>query len=357
MAQDFFRIERGLELDSVQYLEGAGAPGAAGDSSLAPVGSLYLNNLTGDAYTKVTAGTGTDKWEVMATEAYVDAATGAVISWREPVEVRDNVSTVLPTGTATQPITVDGVSITDGESVLFSAISGGNGPNVYIYDQASGTFSEDANLETAGDTVYTVQGTDAGKRFTFNGTSWVQTDQSSVDELQNLRDFVGKTGSGAETPTYSSTNQVVQSSNLETAISALDASVGGDVTTNTIITNTNDANTNIQSIADYVEENNKEITAVTVTTITNIDTVTAELAKWVIRCEETATPANVYMAEVLATHDGVNVDNSKYGILKLGTNINGLSITVALSGGTDLQIQVTSTAAVNVKVQRVAAMA
>jgi len=357
MALDFFRIERGLELDGVNFLQGTGAPGTTTDTNNAIVGSLYLNNANGEVFSKVTAGSGTDKWEALATEAYVDAATGAVISWREPAEVRDNVSTVLPTGTPTQPITVDGISITDGERVLFSAISGGNGPNVYIYDQASGTFTEDANLETAGDTVYAIQGTDAGKRYTFNGTSWVQTDQSSVDELQNLRDFVGKNGVGVETPNYSSTTQITQSDDLETAIGDLDAALGADVTTNTIITNTNNANTNIQAIADYVEENNKEIIAVTITTITNIDTVTAEVAKWIIRCEEAATPANVYMAEIMATHDGTNVDNSKYGILKLGANINGLSITVALSGGTDLQLQVTSTAAVNVKVQRIAAMA
>lgn len=356
MAQSMFRITKGLELDSVQYLEGAGIPGAAGDASLAPVGSFYLNNLTGDAFTKVTAGVGTDKWSKIASESYVDAATGAVISWREPVEAHDSASTVLPTGVATQTITVDGVVISDGERVLFSAIAAGNGPNVYIYDQAAGTFSEDANLETAGDTVYTVQGTDAGKRFTFNGTAWVQTDGTTSDELGFIRSFIGKNTNGAETPNYTSTNQIVQSTDLETSISALDAAIGPDLTGNTIITAGGDTNTELQDLADFVEENNKEVNAVNVTTITTIDSVVAEMSKWVIRIEEVATPANVYAAELFATHDGTSVDHTKYGILKMGANINGLTMDVTLTGGNTLNITVTSTAAVNVKVKRVAAM-
>ena len=66
-------------------------------------------------------------------------------------------------------------------------------------------------------------GTDAGKSFTFNGTAWVQTDQASIDELGFIHDFIGKTGFGAETPTYSSTTVVTQSTDLESAIGELDA--------------------------------------------------------------------------------------------------------------------------------------
>ena len=75
-----------LELDElVQYLQGVGNPGVAGDTTAALVGSVYTDNTTGAIWTKHTAGTGTDKWSRLASETYVNNAVGATISWREPV--------------------------------------------------------------------------------------------------------------------------------------------------------------------------------------------------------------------------------------------------------------------------------
>ena len=45
-----------------------------------------------------------------------------------------------------------------------------------------------------------------------------------------IRTFIGKSGAGAETPTYSSTNVVSSATSLETAIGALDAEIGVDIT-------------------------------------------------------------------------------------------------------------------------------
>lgn len=230
MSLDFFRIERGLEIDdAVQYLQGSGVPGAAGDTAAAQVGSVYTDALTGDLYTKIAAGTGTDKWQKMASEAYVNNAVGATVSWREPVKVRDNVATALPTGTATQPIVVDGVSITNGQRVLFAALTGGNGKNIYVYNQAAGTFTEDTNQESNGDAVYVEGGTAAGKTFIYNGADWVQSDQSSLDELGFIRAFIGKAAAGSEATNYSSNNFVVDATSLEDAIGALDAELGANL--------------------------------------------------------------------------------------------------------------------------------
>jgi hypothetical protein len=246
---DFFRIERGLEIDeSVQYLQGAGTPGASGDTSTAPVGSVYTDNTDGSIWTKISAGVGTNKWQRMASETYVNNALGATVSWREPAVVRDNVATTLPTGSASAPIVVDGVSITDGHRVLFSAITGGNGKNVYIYNQASGTFVEDTNAETSGDAVYVQSGTSAGKTFIFNGTAWVQSDQTSLDEEGYIRAFIGKTASGAEMPDYSSNNFVVDSSSLKAAVSALDAELGPNVSVGNFITPSVTMNVNLQAL-------------------------------------------------------------------------------------------------------------
>lgn len=249
MSLDFFRIERGLEIDDlVQYLQGSGSPGAAGDTASALVGSVYTDNSTGAIYTKITAGSGTDKWQKLASEDYVNTIAGATISWREPAVVRENSATTLPTGTATQPIVVDSVSITDGQRVLFSAIVGGNGKNVYVYDQTNGVFVEDANAETSGDAVYVISGTSAGKTYIYNGSNWVQSDQSSLDEDGYIRSFIGKASVGNTSPSYSSTNFVSQSSALITAVSALDAELGPNVSLGNYVAPASKINANIQSI-------------------------------------------------------------------------------------------------------------
>lgn len=249
MSQDFFRIERGLELDeSVQMLQGSGVPGAAGDTADAPVGSTYQDNSDGSLFTKFAAGTGTDKWQKMASEKYVNDAVGSTVSWREPVIVRDNVATTLPTGTAASPIVIDGVSVTNGGRVLFSAIVGALGKNVYVYNQAAGTFTEDINQESTGDATYVQSGSSAGKTFVYNGSTWVLTDQSSLDEEGFIRAFVGKSGSGNVLPTYSTTNFVADSSSLEAAIGALDGELGANVSLGAWITPANTVNANLQAL-------------------------------------------------------------------------------------------------------------
>lgn len=246
---DFFRIERGLELDDlVQYLQGTGAPGTTIDTNAALVGSVYTDNADGSLYTKITAGSGTVRWQKMASETYVNNAVGATVSWREPVVVRENVATTLPTGTPSMAIMVDGVSITDGQRVLFSAISGGNGKNIYTYNQTTGVFAEDANAETSGDATYVQNGTAAGKTYVYNGTDWVLTDQASLDEEGYIRAFVGKDGVGNEMPNYSSNNFVVDGTSLEAAISSLDLELGPNVSLGNFVDPADKVNTNIQSL-------------------------------------------------------------------------------------------------------------
>lgn len=464
MSLSFFRIERGLELDgSVQYLQGLGIPGAAGDTAAAPVGSVYTDNSDGSVWSKIGAGAGTAKWQRLASEQYVNNAVGATVSWREPVAVRDNVATTVPVGTATAPIVVDGVSITDGQRVLFSAISGGNGKNVYVYDQAAGVFVEDVNAETTGDIVYVSGGTSAGRKYVFNGADWVQTDQSSLDELGFIRAFVGKGAGGSELPSYSSNNFVADGDALETAIGdldaalganvalgnfvnpalkvnaniqaldaalgasvtggnhilaassananiqaldnqvgpellvgnnyaagtvlsgaitavdnklgpavangnfvvagntthqniqALDSALGAPVVSTGVVLNTNSANANIQALATELAQTTSQTTVTNVTSIQTIDAVAANAAKWLVRVEEAATPANVYATEIYAVSNGSAVDFTRYATLRLGTSIAGLVVSADLDSGA-IRVRVASTAAVNVTVRRVGAV-
>lgn len=97
------------------------------------------------------------------------------------------------------------------------------------------------------------------------------------------------------------------------------------------------------------------ITESNITTLTAVDTAVASLGKWIVRAVEVADPTNVYSTEIIATHNGTDVDFARYGILELGTPISGLSVTVTLTGGNTMNLNVQSTSAVDVIVERVMA--
>ena len=245
MSLDFFRIERGLELDeSIQLLQGAGAPGT-GDSGIAPVGSAYLDNSNGDLWTKISAGAGVSHWSKQASQTWVNSNVSGAVSWREPVAVIDTTTTTLPSGALAG--TVDGVALLDGDRVLFAALNP-QSPNVYIWDSATETFIEDSNTVSQDDTVYVDGGTQGGTRWTWNGTAWVRFDSASVDELGYIRAFDGKQAAGSVMPVYTSTNIVTQSSNLVDAISALDLELGAGVNTGNFISAADSLAVNLQAV-------------------------------------------------------------------------------------------------------------
>ena len=253
MSLDFFRIERGLEIDGqIQYIPGTGIPGTSADTIAAPIGTIYVQTdalpTAGNVWSKVEAGSGSERWQRMASEQYVNNALGATVSWREPAVVRDSVSTSVPVGTPNTAAVIDGLSITDGQRVLFSNVSGGNGKNVYVYNFATGIFNEDINQESIGDSVYVSGGTSAGRTYVFNGTDWVQSDQATLDEDGFIRSFIGKTSAGNELPSYTSTNFVGQNDSLRIAVSKLDAEVGPNVASGNYVAPTSKVNANIQAI-------------------------------------------------------------------------------------------------------------
>lgn len=189
-----------------------------------------------------------------------------------------------------------------------------------------------------------------------NQTDLINYIDSSGGDAAYIRSFIGKGAAGAEFPLYSSTNQITQNAALETTIGQLDLAIGLDIVGNTIVTAGDSTNHAIDALASFVETNNQEINASNITTLTTLDSVAADTAKWIIRAYEVGTPTNVYATEIIATHDGTNVDFAKYAILKLGSNISGLDITITLTGGNTLNVNVVSTAAVNVMIKRIMAV-
>lgn len=271
MADDFFRIHRGLQLDSSSlFLTGSGDPASTTDTQNASVGSYYTDTSNGNLWLKITSGTALSDWSQMATQTYVDNQSATGISWREPAVVRDNVSTTVPTGTAGNPITVDGVSVTNAQRVLFSNAT--PTPNIFVYNQTTGLFVEDVNTLSTGDAVYIEHGTSAGQTYVYNGTVWVLINQSSSDEIGFIDTFIGKTV-GNVTPTYSTTNFVANADSLRVAIGKLDTEFGVNVTTGNYILSTNKVNANIQAL------DTKLGAAVTSTNfISNGNSITANLS-------------------------------------------------------------------------------
>jgi flagellin-like hook-associated protein FlgL len=226
MAKSFFRAGKGLQIDNVVFLGGAGAPNG-GDADLVGIGSIYLNETNGSLYQKIAAGSGPEKWEKKASQSDLDAISSAT-SWLEPADIHDETTPTLAAAKSDMDTDddIDGVAVTAGMRILFSGLSGENN-NVYVVSGSTGawTLTEDVNTATAGDTLYVSGGTHGGHRHTYNGTIWVQTDQASSDELGYLRTFVGKVASGTETPDYTSVNYILDGDSLVTAMSKLDAQI------------------------------------------------------------------------------------------------------------------------------------
>jgi hypothetical protein len=332
MALDFFRVDKGLQLDeSTTYLTGNGVPGTTADTNGVVVGSVYTNTADGAIYTKYLAGSGVDKWQRLASETYVNNAMGAAVSWREPAIVRDNTSTSVPSGTAGNTIIVDGVSIGDGGRVLFSNISGGGGSNVYIYNQTTGGFVEDVNSESSGDAVFIQQGTDAGKTFIFNGTAWVQSDQSSLDELGFIRSFIGKATAGNVPTNFTSNNFVTDGDDLLTAISDLDAELGPNLNLGNFVSPATTINANIQELDRVVGPNfgvtNHLVTLATSSLSQNLVILDGRLgANLILGNYVTAGQAAFPAIQALDIAIGANLANGNYVLAanKVQQNIQAL---------------------------------
>ena len=246
MSLDLDRTVGGIDLisddfsSSAYLLQESGLPGGDGDfQDAAPIGSVYMrtdveaNNL--QFYYKWTnVNNNSDDWKVVTSQDYVDNLFQSIvsgISWREPVRVRDG---NLYANAAAFPITgtIDGVVLSDQDRVLFSNVTTSTDENVFIWTSGTTSWSEDANVETDGDAVLVQEGTSADEQWVYDGVNWVQFGSgAAAAELGYIRTFMGKTGAGSELPTYSSTNLIIQSSNLETAIGDLDSGLGtGEIT-------------------------------------------------------------------------------------------------------------------------------
>jgi hypothetical protein len=118
----------------------------------------------------------------LTTKEYVDAATGG--SWREPVIVKDDaVYTDLTNAEGSMNTgSVDGIPVTGGDRILYTAISG-EPKNIFIINGTPGagaTLVEDTNTVSHGDTVYVNEGTNENNVYSYNvNNEWSEISATS----------------------------------------------------------------------------------------------------------------------------------------------------------------------------------
>ena len=237
-----------------QVFKLAGVPGIIETtlSNAAPQGSRCLDTTTGRWHRKHTAGAGAANWELEVTQDDL-AGAGTGSSWREPALVKEdiNFASLAAAETSMNGGTVDGVTVANGDRILYTDIVGQN-QNVFIVTGTPGagaTLVEDTNLATENDAIFIIDGTSAGQAYIFDGTNWYLFNQSNLDELGYIRTFIGKGAAGSETPSYSSQTQVTNGDSLEVAIGKLDAQVGTNETDiGTLTTSVGNIQTEVDNI-------------------------------------------------------------------------------------------------------------
>ena len=372
-----FEVRTGISFGSANLLSGEGAPGVSGGlTDEAGRGSLYLDLTNGLFYGKKLAGSGSDKWVRLQGKDDLDAALLGQ-SWREPARLRDasTYADLAAAETAVNAGTIDGVTLAEGDRLLFDNITGA-AKNVFIVTGTPGsgaTLVEDGNSASKGDAIFIQEGSDAGRQFVYNGTAWVQQGAASSTEIAALQAFIGKSGNGNEMPDYASTHVITDGDPLEKAIGDLDAEIGAPVaspvarslpggsisdqavnrnlqaldtalgsnpTSTRIISAANPVNANLSLLDDRLADARTESDAPGITTAVTLDSVPVDeslAVEWTVHARSVANPAKVWSGKILAVHDGTGATDATqakhtaFAILKTGS-ISQLDFDVDLNG-------------------------
>ena len=241
-------------------------------TTTAAVGNAITVNLANDGASVITS---TVQQVVNAlntnggTSALVDATIGVGTTGADPIAAA--VALTNMTGgesniLATAQDVVDAITADATASAVMSASLGYSvvGTTVITAEHASQnieggvdgdwTLIEDPdNEETNGDILWVDQGDNGGRVYRREEGDWIQQGKVERNELQYIRNFIGKQTDGNGLPDYDSENWITDGDTLITAISKLDAEIGPNVTGGTYISNLYTVNQNIQNLNDAIE--------------------------------------------------------------------------------------------------------
>ena len=212
----------------VNAINTTGSTSALVDASVA-IGTTNTNAIA--AAVAATPMTGGESNILATAQDVVDAITADVTA-----------SAVM---TASLGYSVVGTTVITAEHSAQSIDGGSDGSWLLVEDPY--------NEETDGDIVWIDQGTNGGRIYRREEGVWIQQGKVERNELQYIRNFIGKQTDGNEMPDYTSENWINDGDDLVTAISKLDAEIGGNVTGGTYISNTYTVNQNIQNLNDALE--------------------------------------------------------------------------------------------------------
>ncbi|MBF0342114.1 MAG: hypothetical protein HQL95_14310 [Magnetococcales bacterium] len=277
--------------------------------------------------------------------------------------------------------------------VALTAFTGGSATRTGFARVALRTIKGVTLQNHVGDTVYVQEGAEKGSVYSFNSDGqWVKQGQSNTLESGFIQTFIGKSGDGAELPSYSSTDVVTQGANLEAAISQLDTATGDILAymgksvgeemplyatpvavtqgaslndgisqldrevgyllsfvgkgvgneapaylTTKVVGQGTSLEAAISALDDRLGSVSHESLTTAVTSQVTADSILMEqelAAEWIIHAREVAHPGNVYVTRVVAAHNasiGLPATAATFNesaIIELGRPINGFEITM-----------------------------
>ncbi len=347
-------------------------------SNASPKGAWVMNTTNGVWSRKKTTGSGADKWVAHVDTDDLNIAQSSD-SWREPVArlVDYGYPSLAAAHTDLNSHHVNFLQgganpdIGNGARILLTNTTGAN-KNVFIVTGSPGsgaTLVEDPNAATARDVLYVDGGTHAGKRFNYNETpdQWVQSSQTTLDELGFIREFIGKTGGGSENPGYSSVNYIDSADAVKVAVGKLDGQLklesdrinvliteddfiknfigkggGGAETPQYSSTNVVANNISLEAAIGALDEEVGGLSFRTSTVLStsyifvdSVATKESKMVRWIVYLQD---GFKVQCYTIDAIHNGTDsvdagaVDHTKYATLRLSSPHTGLEITVDLNG-------------------------
>jgi len=174
ITEKLYGFQKGILINgTIAMVTTSGIPSGAEYNAMAK-GSLAFDSTAGLTYQKKTSTNSSADWVVIPTTADIAAAVAALgIPWFPDAQVYNNTITTLPTGIATQTITLaSGEVVSNNMRVIFAGLTAGK--NIYVYDQASGTFSTSIDTDFAGGYRINVP-------YAWNGTSYVSNLKTYVN--------------------------------------------------------------------------------------------------------------------------------------------------------------------------------
>jgi type II secretory pathway component PulM len=347
MSRQLLGVEKGFRIyvestnSFVDYLVGTAVPDGLGDQADAPIGSFYQRIGTAGLYVKELDNEDSGDWVLNGS----GSSSGLIETPYTPAN-----------GTVTVGDTIqEAIEKLDGNQQDLITLSGVSQGAVDL-----GTFTG-ATIPDSSDIKEALQALETAHEEVDQNVNDLITLSGVAENATSLGTFTGVT-----IPDSSTIKAALQS--LETAHEEVDQNVNDLITLSGVAENATSFGTftggsladsqTAKQLFQRIEtllEQMRGVQATGITTITAVDSVphaSVKAVKWLVEVFSEGTPANRECVEVFAATDGTNVDDTVYAKLKLGSNISGLVIGVAISGA-NMNLNVTASSAVTATVRRI----